>query len=173
MENAIVVNGEELSPETAAAAGGVVGAVFGASFAVFAIVALVLYILEVIAYWKIFTKAGKPGWHSIIPILNNFDEVDLSWNRTMAWVGVGISLVSCVITSIMQMQSQTGSYSTVLTIILYVLVAVAIIYGIMVNFKLAKAFGKGIGFFLGLTFLSPIFRLILGFGKAEYQGPQA
>ena len=172
MENVLVVNGEELSPETAAAAGGVVGAVMGASFTVFAIIALVFYILEVIAYWKIFTKAGKPGWHSIIPILNNFDEIDLSWNRTMAWVGLGISLVAIVVSAIMQTQSQSGSYSNVLMIIMYILVAAAIIFGLMMNFKLAKAFGKGIGFFLGLTFLSPIFRLILGFGKAEYQGPQ-
>ncbi len=42
------------------------------------------YILQVIAYWKIFTKAGKPGWHSIIPYLNDWDKTDLSWNRTMA-----------------------------------------------------------------------------------------
>ena len=142
------------------------------NFTVFAIIALVFYILEVIAYWKIFTKAGKPGWHIIIPILNNFDEIDLSWNRTMAWVGLGISLVASVVSAIIQTQSQSGSYSNVLMIIMYVLVAAAIIFGIMMNFKLAKAFGKGIGFFLGLTFLSPIFRLILGFGKAEYQGPQ-
>src|ERR1035437_412096 len=35
---------------------------------------------------------------------------------------------------------------------------------------LAKKFGKGIGFTLGLIILSPIFYPILGFGSAEYQG---
>ena len=30
----------------------------------------VVVILSVIALWKIFTKAGKPGWASIIPIYN-------------------------------------------------------------------------------------------------------
>lgn len=36
--------------------------------------------------------------------------------------------------------------------------------------KLSKAFGHGIGFTLGLIFLSPIFMLILGFGNSQYIG---
>ena len=36
--------------------------------------------------------------------------------------------------------------------------------------KLAKAFGKGVGFFIGLLLLEFIFMLILAFGSAEYQG---
>ena len=38
---------------------------------------------------------------------------------------------------------------------------------------LSKSFGYGVGFTLGLLFLSPIFVLILGFGDAKYIGPQA
>jgi hypothetical protein len=34
---------------------------------------------------------------------------------------------------------------------------------------LADNFGKGVGFVLGLVFLSPIFILILGFGGSTYQ----
>ncbi|MBQ6518740.1 MAG: hypothetical protein IJI14_08470 [Anaerolineaceae bacterium] len=170
MENVMIVNGEELSPEAAAAATGIFGAFFGASFAVFAIIALVFYVLEVIAYWKIFKKAGKPGWHSIIPILNNFDEVDLSWNRTMAWASIGISFAGCIVSTVMQTQTEPSNF---IMIIACILAGAAIVFGFFINYKLAKAFGKGIGFFLGLTFLSPIFRLILGFGNAEYQGPQA
>lgn len=40
----------------------------------------------------------------------------------------------------------------------------------MTQMKLAKAFGKGGGFALGLIFFSPIFYAILGFGSAEYLG---
>jgi hypothetical protein len=40
-------------------------------FPVWAIVLYVaLIILMLAAYWKIFTKAGKPGWAGIIPIYN-------------------------------------------------------------------------------------------------------
>jgi hypothetical protein len=38
---------------------------------------------------------------------------------------------------------------------------------------IAKSFGKGVAFALGLIFLSPIFYCILGFGSAQYQGPAA
>lgn len=38
---------------------------------------------------------------------------------------------------------------------------------IVANYKLAGKFGKGSGFGLGLVFLTPIFYMILGFGKAS------
>ena len=38
-------------------------------------------------------------------------------------------------------------------------------------FNLAQVFGRGIGFGFGLLFLAPIFLMILGFGNAEYVGP--
>lgn len=41
---------------------------------------------------------------------------------------------------------------------------------IVCMFKLAKAFGKGVGFGFGLWLLGPIFMMILGFGSAEYVG---
>lgn len=43
------------------------------------------------------------------------------------------------------------------------------IIAIIVMIEVAKAFGKGTGFGLGLAFLGFIFFPILGFGDAEYQ----
>ncbi|PKO24071.1 MAG: signal peptidase I [Chloroflexi bacterium HGW-Chloroflexi-1] len=31
---------------------------------------LVLVLVEIVALWKVYTKAGQPGWASIIPIYN-------------------------------------------------------------------------------------------------------
>lgn len=50
---------------------------------------------------------------------------------------------------------------------------VSIVVAIVMMVDLAKCFGKGIAFAIGLILLSPIFMIILGFGKAEYQGPAA
>lgn len=47
------------------------------------------------------------------------------------------------------------------------------IIAIIINLDLAKSFGKGAGFAIGLILLAPIFILILGFGDARYQGPAA
>jgi hypothetical protein len=34
------------------------------------IISLLVTVLMIVAMWKVFTKAGQPGWGSIIPILN-------------------------------------------------------------------------------------------------------
>ncbi len=49
---------------------------------------------------------------------------------------------------------------------------VNIVYGIILTVRMAKSFGKGGGFAVGLLFLAPIFYLILAFGDARYIGPR-
>lgn len=44
----------------------------------YALFAFIFYILQVIAYWKIFTKAGEEGWKSIIPIYNGYVQYRLT-----------------------------------------------------------------------------------------------
>ena len=44
---------------------------------------------------------------------------------------------------------------------------------IILCIDIAKSFGKGVGFALGLALLGFIFWPILGFGSAQYQGPSA
>ena len=56
-------------------------------------------------------------------------------------------------------------------LILFFIPFVNFIIWIIVANDLSKSFGKGVGFTLGLVFLSPIFILILGFGDARYVGP--
>ncbi|MDP3069227.1 MAG: DUF5684 domain-containing protein [Opitutaceae bacterium] len=47
---------------------------------------------------------------------------------------------------------------------------VSIVIAIILCIDLAKAFGRGAGFGVGLFFLSPIFMCILGFGSDTYKG---
>ena len=161
------------SPAADIVAGGIVGGII-ATLGIFAfVIAAVWYVLQVIAYWKIFTKAGKPGWHSIIPLLHNWDEIDLSWNSTWAWVWLALSVVCGIINSINQnAESADGSANGTLVAVAGILAIIVLVITIISNYKLAKAFGKGFGFFIGLLLLNPIFKLILGFGDAQYQGRQ-
>jgi hypothetical protein len=49
--------------------GALFGALLGAGcFAMFVYLAIIALII--ISWWKVFTKAGKPGWAAIIPIYN-------------------------------------------------------------------------------------------------------
>jgi hypothetical protein len=47
-------------------AAGAVALIFGA----FLIPLIVIWLITVIGQWKVYTKAGKPGWAAIIPIYN-------------------------------------------------------------------------------------------------------
>ena len=58
-------------------------------------------------------------------------------------------------------------------VILFFIPLVNFIIGIIVPIDVARSFGKGVGFDVGLVFLPFIFYPILGFGDARYQGPSA
>lgn len=40
-------------------------------------IGLIVWLICIISYWKIFTKAGKPGWASIIPIYNTIVIIEI------------------------------------------------------------------------------------------------
>ena len=105
----------------------------------------VFYVLLVIAMWKIFTKAGKPGWAAVVPIYN---------------VVVMFQII------------RLNPWLLLLYLIPVVNFVAAIVFSIMQASRLSKAFGKGTGFAFGLFFLNPIFLLILGFGDSKYIGIQ-
>jgi thiol-disulfide isomerase/thioredoxin len=46
---------------------------------------LVTCLLLVIGRWRLLRKAGKPGWHSLIPLLSTYQEYDLCWK---GWIGI-------------------------------------------------------------------------------------
>jgi len=43
----------------------------------------------------------------------------------------------------------------------------------IVSIELAKSFGKGTGYGIGLALLAPIFYIMLGFGSSTYRGSSA
>ena len=104
------------------------------------IISLLIALLIIVAMWKVFTKAGQPGWASIIPIYNLYIWCKIV-GRPWWWI--------------------------LLMLIPFVNFIVAIILCI----DMAKSFGKGAGFGIGLALLGIIFWPILGFGSAQYQGP--
>ncbi len=58
-------------------------------------------------------------------------------------------------------------------LLLFLIPFVNFVIWIIVSIDLAKSFGKGTGFALGLIFFAPIFYMILAFGDATYRGPAA
>lgn len=101
-------------------------------------IAVIIFML--IVMWKIYAKAGQPGWAAIIPIYNlvvMFRIIKMEWWHIL--------------------------------IMLFVPFA-QIVYAILIPVKLAKVFGKSTGFGVLSIFFSIICYPILAFGSAKYEG---
>jgi hypothetical protein len=58
-------------------------------------------------------------------------------------------------------------------ILLMLIPVVNFVVWVIVSLDLAKSFGRGVGFAVGLIFLPFVFAPILGFGSDTYRGPAA
>lgn len=134
----------QASDNDAAVAAGIM-----AFFAAFAMVFLVIGVVVLVAMWKVFAKAGQPGWAVLIPIYNLIVFLRIAG---LPWYWVFTPLVIII---------------PILGLIAY------LAWAVWVHHRISTRFGQGIGFTLGLLFLGPIFWLILGFGSSKYVGDQA
>ena len=57
-----------------------------------AIGSIITYVLYVIPLWRIFTKAGQPGWLALIPIVNAIYLIKVSgysgWFILLTWIPI-------------------------------------------------------------------------------------
>ena len=128
-------------------------------------IAFAWWLLQIIANWRIFTKAGEAGWKSIIPIYGDYISYKIAWQPAYFW----LTLILGIVSSYLQETLETGESLTVYMLVILIKIILVII-SIMYSIKLARAFGRGTGFAIGLIFLQPIFMLILGFGDDRYYG---
>ena len=112
------------------------------------LIALAVCVFQVIVTWKMFEKAGKPGWAAIIPIYSTyvlFQIIGYKWYYIFFLLLGGVPIIGGV-----------------------ALLAFTVHY----NIKLAKAFGKEIGFGIGLALIPIVFIAIIAFDKdIKYIGP--
>ncbi|MBQ6130316.1 signal peptidase I [Candidatus Saccharibacteria bacterium] len=148
-----------LNSEEALVAGGLLGgAIVGVS-----VVALIYVILCIVAWWKIFTKAGEAGWKAIIPIYNVYILCRITGINFWIFC-LGLPFAVGILSAIVGSETVAGSTITGLY---------ALFFDIYLAIKLGDAFKKGTGFKVGLVLLPFIFYLILAFGDAKYIGKKA
>lgn len=147
------------------------GAGLGAALGVTVVVTLVVMAVELVAAWKVFEKAGKPGWHAIIPFLNVYDLFDMAWDKKFGLIFIGASLGNSIVSVISQ--NMDGTVASLFAFVALILVIAMIGLSVVVCFKLATAFGQGTEFGFGILFLSFIFMPILAFGDSEYIGNES
>ena len=149
----------------AAAAAGAVGGFVAVSLTAILIIELLWFVLQIVADWKIFSKAGESGWKSIIPILNTIVEYSICWKGVYGL----LFLVTSLVFSFLGAGPEAPTWKIIVSAVCGI---IALILHLLQSFKLSKVFGHGIGLGLVLFFLGPIGRLILGFGSSEYEGKE-
>lgn len=112
------------------------------SIVILIIIVIALVIFMMAAFWKIFEKAGHPGWAAIVPVYNMY--------------------------IMLQIVGKPGWW-----LILFFIPFVNYVFIIWTYNLLSKSFGKDEGFTVGLILLGFVFFPILGFGAAQYLGPQS
>lgn len=145
---------------------------------------LILIILTIASIWMVFQKAGESGWKAVIPVYNNYVMLRISghsgWWILLLLVPiliVAIAMLSIDPTSFaQQMNAANGGGAGWLGIAMnafFISVQVMWIVATIMLYDLARSFGRGLGFTIGMTMLPFVFWPILGFGDDEYRGPAA
>lgn len=128
-------------------------------------------VLTTIVFGKIFEKAKIAWWWALIPLANTYVFLKMVKLRFLFW----LSLVPFLYLPLTVYFAMNGVFwlSKVVTWLLGLAVIISgIIYIFILPFRVAKMFGKGFWFGLGLLFLPVIFYPILAFGNAQYQENQ-
>lgn len=114
---------------------------------------IVLYVLYIVAWWKIFEKAGEPGWAALIPFYNLYVLYKISWGNGL------IFLVNLL------------GFLTAVPVLGVIIDIILFIFNIVTTVKLGKSFGQSTGFIVLMVILSNIMLLVLAFGSSQYVGP--
>ena len=164
-----------MEPTLTSAEAGFLGGMFMSAL----MFAFIFWILTVIASWKIFEKAGEPGWKAIIPIYNLYIMYKIVGMGGWFWGMLGLSILLCVIMAVdgtsnlaTMSDAELAAFNWGEHIPTVIGLAVTFVLGIVIEifyaWRTSRAFGHGIGYTIGLIFLPNIFWLILGFGKSKY-----
>ena len=152
-------------------------------FLLIIIAAVAMAVLQIIAMWKIFIKAGEPGWKSIIPCYSIWTLYKFTWTPGISIAYMILAIQGSIMVAIAQLFAQLAllSYDWDVAFVFLLIALVIVLIGIALGLaayviqciamhKLSLAFGHGGGFTVGLIFLPTIFLMILAFGQSQYVG---
>jgi hypothetical protein len=108
------------------------------------VIVIPIVLIAIVAIWRVFTKAGQPGWAVLIPFYNLYVYSQVV-KRPGWWMLLYFASIIPVV----------GSLA-----VLFV--------SIIDSLRLAKLFGKSSGFGVGIILLGVVFLPILAFGDADY-----
>ncbi len=142
---------------------------FGAfNLVLFGILALVLVgisAMDILGRWKVFTRAGEPGWKAFVPFYSEYTLFHIAWADKYFWLWLGL------LAAIQLARGSGGLFGILGSLLALIFTAALAAVTWVSRRRLATAFGKDKNFAAGLFLLGPVFMTMLGFSSAEYRGP--
>ena len=143
---------------------------------------LVLLAIIIISKWKLFVKANEPGWAAIIPFYNNYVLFKIAGKKILFWLYLILEILLLVcyvfmfITFIVLIgagitgRATAGGWGNAAVLAIFIELGVLFLSAIgcfiimaIISNSLARNFGKGIGFTLGLLFFPYVLYPIMAF----------
>ena len=122
---------------------------------------IIRYLMHAIGLCTMYRKAGVAPWKAFIPVYNTYNNYKLSWNGKLFFLAAALNIASIVL----------GVFTEGAMAFVSMAASIGLIYMVVKqNIKMAKLFGKGAGTGIALVLFPGITSLILGLGKAEFQG---
>ena len=134
-------------------------------------------ITTAVGRWLVFKKMGLPGWKGIIPFYSESVLFRKLWTIKLFWAYIAIFAVYfalCFIAPVLGF-SELFSQTPIIRASFFIFILFAAIGALVSEFvilfklnnRLARAFGRIPGFAVGLTFIPPVFFMMLGLSKSE------
>lgn len=142
--------------------------------------ALAMAVVQIIATWKLYEKAGEPGWTSIVPVYYYMQQIKIATGSfKLAWIYLGLTavyIVGCFGMSFVEFveNSDTADIILIASVILCLIIIIPmyIIVG-YIYYMFAKSYGKSQLFCILSIFFPQIMTIIMGFDKStQYVGPK-
>ncbi|MEY8309106.1 DUF5684 domain-containing protein [Erysipelotrichaceae bacterium 51-3] len=122
------------------------------------------YLLLALGLFQVFSKAGEQGWKAIIPIYNLYICFKISRRESYFWLWGACTIIAALLSWM------SGFWLFFWVQIVAWIFSIGSVFLLAdMWFNLSVAFGHGFPFALGLTFLNPIFIMILGYGGDQYR----
>jgi hypothetical protein len=121
---------------------GAIGALFAKSFCGMMVVILIIVLIQIIAMWVLFEKAGRPGWAAIVPFYSMWVLAEVG--DKSGWMGLAMCFCGAI-----------PVVGNMLQLILWVTISLGV----------ARTFDRGVGFGIGLSVVPFVFYPILAFSR--------
>ncbi|MBE6852217.1 MAG: hypothetical protein E7505_01895 [Ruminococcus sp.] len=145
-------------------------AAFGIMYLWILLLSLVLSIIALISWYKLFEKAGEAGWKAIVPFYSFFVYSKIATGSyKLPWIYMGVCFAYCFLAIISSLLDMTLLF----LLPLLALYAGCIVLASYINYQFGKAFGRSTGWCIAMIFLGGVLVIPMAFDSScTYVGPK-